>query len=76
MISGQLAMGVMVAALCAAGLAYAPWLLTNTRKGRRLAGWFGERNGLRVLQLLLVAGFVFGVLLAGDVIRPIQWNQR
>jgi hypothetical protein len=31
---------------------------------------------LRVLIGLLFAGIVFGVLLAADVIRPIQWPKH
>jgi hypothetical protein len=73
MISSQMAMGGMVALLCLFGLWRHRWIFENTRKGRQLAGWFGESGGLRVLVGLLFAGMIFGLLLASDVIRPIQW---
>jgi hypothetical protein len=73
MVSSQTAMGVMVALLCLYGLSRRRWFFENTRKGRRLAQWFGETGGLRLLVGLLFAGMIFGVLLATDVIRPIHW---
>ncbi len=72
-ISSQTAMGGMVALVCLYGLWRRHWFFENTRKGRRLARWFGETGGLRVLVGLLFAGIVFGVLLASDVIRPMNW---
>jgi hypothetical protein len=72
-ISSQTAMGGMVALICLYGLWRRRWFFENTRKGRRLAGWFGETAGLRVLVGLLFAGIVFGLLLACDVIRPMHW---
>jgi hypothetical protein len=76
MISSQTAMGVMVTVLCLYGLWRHRWFYENTRKGRRLARWFGEIGGMRVLIALLFAGMVFGLLLAFDVIRPIQWAKH
>jgi hypothetical protein len=76
MITAQTAMGVMVALLCLYGLWRRQWFYENTRKGRRLARWFGETGGLRVLVGLLVGGIVFGMLLACDVIRPMQWPKH
>ena len=69
----QILIGLVVAALCGLGLWHDRWLLTSTRKGRRLAGWFGETRGLWVLRSLLLAGAAFGLLLAADVIRPVRW---
>ena len=66
-------MGSLVAALCALGLWQAPWLLIQTRKGRRIAGRLGEQQGLLVIRLFCFAGVVFGVLLAAGIIRPVQW---
>ncbi len=71
----QVLIGVLCAGLCVLGLWHERWLLENTRKGRRLVNWFGPVGGLRVLRALLVAGLVFGVLLAVDVIRPMHWNK-
>jgi hypothetical protein len=73
MLTTQSAMGITVAALCAYGLIRARWLFETTRKGRKLAARFGESRGFTVLRFLLVAGVLFGVLLAADVIRPLNW---
>jgi hypothetical protein len=75
-VSSQTVMGVLIALLCLYGLWRRRWFFENTRKGRRLAHWFGEIGGLRVLVGLLFAGIIFGVLLATDVIRPIQWPKH
>jgi hypothetical protein len=71
--TSQILMGGLVALLCLYGLWRHRWFFENTRKGRRLAQWFGETGGLRVLVGLLLVGMVFGLLLATDVIRPIHW---
>jgi hypothetical protein len=76
MISSQTAMGGMVALICLYGLWRRRWFFENTRKGRRLARWFGETAGLRVLVGLLFAGIVFGLLLACDVIHPMHWPRH
>lgn len=69
----QILMGFAVAALCAAGLWKDRWFLANTKKGRRLAAWLGETKALWVLRGLFGVGILFGLLLAGDVIRPVHW---
>jgi hypothetical protein len=69
----QVLIGVTVALLCGLGLWHDRWLLSGTRKGQRLVGWFGEQRGLWVLRVLLVSGALFGLLLATDVIRPVRW---
>ncbi len=76
MISAQTFMGVAVALVCLYGLWKRQWFFENTKKGRRLARWFGEKRGLRVLVGLLFAGIVFGLLLASDVIRPMHWPKH
>ena len=76
MIATQTAMGVLVAGLCLFALWHIGWLLENSRYGRRLVIWFGPVGGRRALVGFFVAGVVFGILLAADVIRPIQWNKR
>jgi hypothetical protein len=68
-------MGVLIAALCGLGLWQARWFLENTPKGRLLASWLGPQRGLLWLRVFLVAGMGFGVLLAADVVRPIQWSK-
>ncbi len=69
----QAFMGAAVAILCLGGTWKAKWLLAHTKKGQRLVHRLGEQRALRFLRLLLVIGATFGILLAVDVIRPIQW---
>ena len=66
-------MGTAVALLCGIGWDHQRWLITKTAKGQRLVQWFGNPGGTWVLRGLLGTGVILGVLLAGDVIRPIQW---
>jgi hypothetical protein len=73
MVTGQTAMGLVIAGLCAIGLWHSRWLLVNTRKGMMLVRWRGKTGGLRFLRGLLLVGLIFGILLALDVIRPIHW---
>jgi hypothetical protein len=76
MIGTQTAMGLLVVGLCLFGLWHDRVLLDRSRYGRRLVNRFGEIGGRRALRGLLVVGIVFGILLAADVIRPIQWPKR
>jgi hypothetical protein len=76
MIATQTAMGALIVGLCLLGLWQDRLLLENSRYGRRLVRWFGEIGGRRALCGLLVAGVVFGILLALDVIRPMHWTKR
>lgn len=69
----QLFMGVAVAALCLMGLCHQQWLLTHTKKGQWLVERFGEQRALWVLRGLLLAGMVFGGLLAAEIVNPIRW---
>lgn len=69
----QIVVGGITAILCLAGLRNHRWLLANTRHGRRLAKRFGEPTSVWIVRILLVAGAVFGVLLAANVVRPVQW---
>lgn len=69
----QVVMGLGIALLCVTGLWNGRWFLEHTRKGQRLVGTFGDVRALWVLRFLFVAGAAFGLLLAADVIRPIQW---
>ena len=61
------------AVLCGVGLVYSRWFLENTRKGERLVHWFGADKAVWVARGLFGLGLVFGLLLAGNFIRPIQW---
>lgn len=69
----QILMGTAVAILCGLGLWKDHWFLENTEKGRRMVRWFGPCRALLLLQLLFGVGVLFGILLATDVIRPVQW---
>ena len=69
----QIFIGVAFALLCLLGLWREKWLLTNSGHGQRLTRWFGEARARWVLRALLIAGAVFGALLAANVIRPVQW---
>ena len=73
MYSVQIFMGVSVALICALGFLKQQWLLANTRKGQRLCKLLGKGRAIWMLRAILVAGIVFGVLLAMDVIQPISW---
>jgi hypothetical protein len=76
MIATQTAIGAVVVGLCLFGMWHDRWLRENSRYGRRLVNVFGEIGGRRALFVLLAAGIVFGILLAADIIRPIQWTKR
>jgi len=69
----QLLMGVAVALMSVIAVWKADWLLQNTRKGQRLLQRFGERNARRTVIALFLATALLGVLLATDLIRPLQW---
>lgn len=69
----QILMGLAMAMLCLTGLVKDRWLLANTNKGRRLVGWLGETRALWLFRVLMGFGIVFGVLLAGNWIRPVHW---
>ena len=74
MVNSQMAMGLSIMATCLFGLWHHRWLLENTHKGQRMVRWFGEVRGLWVLRGLLVAGALFGFLLAINIIHPIHWK--
>lgn len=73
MLKEQMVVGGLVVVLCVTGLLKDRWFLANTKKGRKLVGWFGESKALWVLRGLFVGGAVLGLLLATNVIRPVQW---
>lgn len=69
----QIFMGLAIVCACALGLWHRDWLLKHSRYGRRLTQWFGPRHGRLVLLVLLTGGVLFGVLLAANLVRPMQW---
>ncbi len=69
----QIFIGAATAGLCLIGLAKSRWVLDNTKKGARLIGWFGAKRAIWVLRGLFLLGAAFGILLAANVIKPLQW---
>lgn len=69
----QIFIGVAVAVTCLLGIRHEKWLLANTKKGQRIVRWFGEAKAPWVWRGLCGIGILFGVLLAADIIRPVQW---
>lgn len=67
-------MGCSVALLCLVGLIRQHWLLDKTPKGQRLVSRLGRRKALWLLRGMLIAGAVFGVLLAVGTLNPIRWD--
>lgn len=47
-------------------------LLADSRYGRQLRHWFGEERAPLVLRGLLALTAIFGVLLAIEVVRPLN----
>lgn len=72
-ISQDTAMGAGIIALCVMLWFREGWILEQTRKGRWLVERCGPARAPWVLRAVLLAGITFGGLLAGGVIRPIQW---
>lgn len=73
MIPQDVAMGIGIIAVCLMFLSQERRFLAETSKGRRLVGWCGPAKAPWVLRGLLLAGMVFGGLLAYGTIKPIQW---
>ena len=69
----QILIGTVVALLCSAGLWSARWFLRETPKGQWLSRRLGDERALWVLRGLFAAGIAFGLLLATDAIRPVEW---
>lgn len=70
----DLLVGVLVAALCTLLLIKHRWFLEKTTKGQWLSAWLGSARASVVLRVLAVCGIVFGLLLAGGIIRPVHWQ--
>ena len=69
----QIVIGGLIAGLCLFGLWHDRWLLAETRKGQRLAGWLGTNRGLWVVRGCLGAGALLGISLAAGLLQPLQW---
>jgi hypothetical protein len=66
-------MGVALVLTCLLVLLRERWFLAETGKGQRLVKRFGVNGATWLLRGLLLAGAVFGGLLAGGVIQPVKW---
>lgn len=66
-------MGGGVALLSLIGLWQTSWLLEHTRKGAWLRERAGDSRAAWILRGLFLCAVLFGVLLALNVIRPVQW---
>ena len=69
----QIAIGALVALLCAAGLWSAGWFVRETPKGQWLARRLGDERAVWSFRALFGLGIVFGLLLAANVIQPVEW---
>jgi hypothetical protein len=69
----QIVMGAAVAALSFVAFLKTDWLLRNTSKGEWLTRKFGERKARLYVRSFFFFAAVFGVLLATNVVRPLQW---
>ncbi len=69
----QLLIGAVFALFCLIGLYKDLWILAQTKKGQWLVRRCGQQRSVWLLRSLFGCGAVFGVLLACNVIRPVQW---
>jgi hypothetical protein len=69
----QIVIGCILAGVCGLGIWNREWLLRETPKGQRLVARYGERKAVRIVTILLGTGFVVGVLLACNILRPLRW---
>jgi hypothetical protein len=69
----QLLMGAAVAVLSLIAFLKTDWLLRNTSKGERLTKRFGELKARLYVRSFFFFAALLGVLLAANVIRPLQW---
>jgi hypothetical protein len=69
----QIVMGAAVAALSVVAFVKTDWLLQHTRKGEWCRRRFGELKAQWFVRSFFALAVVFGVLLATNVIRPLQW---
>lgn len=69
----QILMGTAVALLSVVALWKTDWLLEHTRKGQWFVRRFGAWKARGIVRSFFFFAAVFGVLLAVNVIRPVQW---
>jgi len=73
MIPQHVMVGGLMCLLCSLLAIKSQWFLAHTRKGAFLTRQFGDDRAPWVLRGLALGGIVFGLLLALEVVRPIQW---
>ncbi|WP_029246964.1 hypothetical protein [Schlesneria paludicola] len=73
MIPQHVLVGGLTAILCLMLLMRQTWFLEHSKKGRRLVQWFGPQKARWVLLGLTWFGVILGILIATQVLRPIQW---
>ncbi|GAB4148993.1 MAG: hypothetical protein Tsb009_23090 [Planctomycetaceae bacterium] len=73
MFNDQIVMGAGIAFVSAIGFFKANWILAETRKGQWLTENLGKQQASWTLHGVMLAGVVFGLLLATDFIRPMRW---
>jgi hypothetical protein len=69
----QILMGAAVAVLSLVAFLKTDWLLRNTGKGEWLARRCGESRARLYVRMFFFFAAVFGLLLATNVVRPLQW---
>jgi hypothetical protein len=69
----QILIGCITAGMCGLGLWKRNWLLRETPKGQRLVARCGEKKAVRIVTVLLGIGFLCGVLLACNILKPLRW---
>ena len=75
-ISQDTVMGIAIVLASLMLLVREQWFLSNTQKGRKLVEWFGAGTAVWVLRGTLTATAILGGLLAGGIVRPIQWGSH
>jgi hypothetical protein len=72
MVPQHVAMGLAIVLVSLFLLINQQRLLVHSRYGRLLRHWFGEERSPHVLRVLLALTAIFGVLLAIEVVRPLN----
>ncbi|HUG91001.1 MAG TPA: hypothetical protein VML55_09220 [Planctomycetaceae bacterium] len=69
----QILIGSLFAVVCLIVAWKARWMCEHSNVGRRLAERLGVGGAMWVIRAVFGALAVFGVLLATNVVRPVQW---
>lgn len=74
MITPQVFMGLGIFVMCAVGLVNERWLLSNSRRGQRLAEKYGRAKAQWIVRTVFGVGAIFGGALAAGLVNPVDWN--